>query len=80
MPYKFDFRQKSPTRRFLLILGVVGFLSVCALAYMVVFWDRVNEHLNLSKTQRILFGGLFVIYGLLRFSRLFKEEEPENEE
>jgi hypothetical protein len=80
MPYKFNFRQKSPTRRFLLILGFATFVACVTLGLMIMFWDRVNEHLSLSKTQRILFGGLFVIYGLLRFSRLFKEEEPENEE
>jgi threonine/homoserine/homoserine lactone efflux protein len=79
MPYKFNFRQKSPTRRFLLILGLATFVACFTLGLMIIFWDRVNEHLNLSKTQRILFGSLFLIYGLLRFSRLFKEE-PEDEE
>lgn len=80
MPYKFNFRQKSPSRRFLLILGLATCIACLTLGLMIMFWSRVNEHLNLSKTQRILFGSLFLIYGLLRFSRLFKVEEFEDEE
>jgi len=46
--------QKSPARRFLLILGVVGFVCVLTLAGMVIFWDAMLP--NISKTQRIIFG------------------------
>jgi hypothetical protein len=80
MPYKFNFRQKSPARRFLLILGLATFVACVTLGLMIMFWDRVNDQLHLSQTQRLLFGGLFVVYGLLRFSRLFKVEESEDEE
>ena len=67
--------QKSPARRFLLILGVLGFICVITLAMMVMFWDAMLP--NLSKTQRIIFGLVLVGYGVLRFSRLIKKKPDE---
>jgi phosphoglycerol transferase MdoB-like AlkP superfamily enzyme len=67
--------QKSPARRFLLILGVVGFVCVMTLAGMVIFWDAMLP--NISKNQRILFGLVLVVYGILRFSRLLKKKPDE---
>jgi len=67
--------QKSPARRFLLILGVLGFVCVITLAVMVMFWDAMLP--NLSKTQRIVFGLVLVGYGVLRFSRLIKKKPDE---
>lgn len=67
--------QKSPARRFLLILGVLGFVCVITLAMMVMFWDAMLP--NLSKTQRIIFGLVLVGYGVLRFSRLIKKKPDE---
>jgi branched-subunit amino acid ABC-type transport system permease component len=79
MPYKFNFWQKSPKRRFLLILGLATFIACVTLGLMIIFWDRLIQKLNMSQTERIMFGSLFLIYGLLRFSRLFKED-PQDEE
>jgi len=67
--------QKSPARRFLLILGVLGFVCVITLAGMVIFWDAMLP--NFSKVQRIGFGAILVIYGILRFSRLLKKKPDE---
>jgi len=67
--------QKSPARRFLLILGVVGFVCVLTLAGMVIFWDSMLP--NISKTQRLIFGLILVAYGFLRFSRLLKKKPDE---
>jgi hypothetical protein len=78
MPYKFNFWQKSPKRRFLLILGLATFIAFSTLGLMIMFWGRLDRSLNLSKTERLLFGSLILIYGVIRFSRLFKEE-PEDE-
>jgi hypothetical protein len=79
MPYKFSFKQKSPKRRFLLILGFVTLLACLTLGLMIMFWDALIQKLNMSQTERLALGALFLIYGLLRFVRLFKEE-PEDEE
>jgi hypothetical protein len=68
--------QKSPARRFLLILGVVGFISVTALGLMVIFWD-IPMLQNLTKNQRLTFGLILIAYGILRFSRLFKKKADE---
>ena len=79
MPYKFSFRQKSPKRRFLLILGLATFIACVTLGLMIMFWDKLIQKLDMSQTERLMFGGLFLVYGILRFSRLFKQE-PQDEE
>jgi len=67
--------QKSPKRRFLLILGVTAFLCFFALGLMVIFWDRMLP--NLSKVQKIGFGSLIIIYSVLRFARLLRKTPDE---
>ncbi len=79
MPYKFSFRQKSPKRRFLLILGLATFIACVTLGLMIMFWDKLIQKMDMSQTERLMFGGLFLVYGLLRFSRLFKQD-PQDEE
>ena len=79
MPYKFSLRQKSPKRRFLLILGFATFIACVSLGLMIMFWDKLILKLNMSQTERLGLGALFLIYGLLRFVRLFKVD-PEDEE
>jgi hypothetical protein len=65
-------KQKSLTRRFLLILGVTAFISFCSLGLMIMFWDKMLP--NLSKIQKIGFGAIIIIYALVRFSRLLKKD------
>jgi hypothetical protein len=77
MPYKFNIWQKSPKRRFLLILGLATCIACIVMGLMIMFSERLNQSLDLSKTQRLLFGSVLLIYSLLRFSRLFKEEPDE---
>ena len=70
-------KQKSPKRRFLLILGLATFAACVTLGLMIMFWDKLIQKLDMSQTERMMFGALFLIYGLLRFSRLFKQEPDE---
>jgi len=65
-------KQKSPQRRFLFILGSAFFVVVIILGLMIVFWDKLP--LNLTQTQRYTFGGLFIIYGILRFIRIIRTD------
>ena len=65
-------KQKSPLRRFLFILGAAFFVVVVILGLMIMFWDKLP--LQLSPTQRYTFGGLFILYGLLRFVRIFRTD------
>jgi hypothetical protein len=79
MPYKFSLRQKSPKRRFLLILGLTTLIACITLGLMFMFWDKLIQKLDMSTAERLGIGALFIIYGLLRFLRLFKVD-PEDEE
>jgi len=66
-------KQKSLKRRFLLILGIVTFICFVALGAMVIFWEDMP--VQLTDTQRKLFGGLIIVYSILRFSRLLKKDD-----
>ncbi len=67
--------QKSPKRRFLLILGVAAFLCVLSLGLMVIFWDRMLP--TMPRGQKLAFGAVIIIYAFLRFSRLLKKDPDE---
>jgi cytochrome c biogenesis protein CcdA len=77
MPSKFNNKQKSLERRFLLVLGVFVFLAVFALGLLIIF-DKLN--VQLSPTERYVFGGLIIAYSFLRVSRILKKQPDENEE
>jgi hypothetical protein len=67
-------KQKSPKRRFLFILGAALFIGIFILGVLIMFWKALP--LNLSDSQRYTFGGLFIVYGILRFIRIMKTEIP----
>ena len=69
-------KQKSLTRRFLLILGVATLVCVTILGVMIMFTDKLN--LNMGNTQRMTVGGLLVAYGIYRSFRIFKTQ-PDDE-
>ncbi len=71
----FNFKQKPLKQRFLLILGLVTFLCFLGLGFMIMFWDRLP--LNISNSQKYVFGSVIIIYAVIRFSRLFKKDETE---
>jgi hypothetical protein len=75
MPSRFDQKQKSLTRRFLLVLGIMVFVCVTAMGLLVMFGQL---DLNLSATQRYTVGGLFIAYGIIRFVRIFRKS-PDDE-
>ncbi|SDE56675.1 hypothetical protein SAMN05216464_107197 [Mucilaginibacter pineti] len=77
MSTDFNKEQKSPKRRFLLILGTAAFICIVIFGLMIIFWDRIP--LQLQPYQRILFGVLIIGYGILRFSRLFKKDKYDEE-
>jgi hypothetical protein len=68
-------KQKSPKRRFLLILGVTAFICFCCLGVMIIFWDDMLP--NFPKTQKIIFGIVIIVYAIIRFSRLLKRDKDE---
>ncbi|TSD64598.1 hypothetical protein FFF34_011855 [Inquilinus sp. KBS0705] len=68
-------KQKSPKRRFLLILGVTAFAGFCVLGLMIMFWDKFP--IKFAQPQKTLFGLVIIIYAVLRFSRLLKKDPDE---
>ena len=70
-----DNRQKSPKRRFLLILGVTVFICVITFGLMVIFWDKMLPYM--PQSQKIAFGAVIIIYAFIRFARLFKKDPDE---
>ncbi|QEM08752.1 hypothetical protein DEO27_001535 [Mucilaginibacter rubeus] len=76
MPFNYNKEQKSPKRRFLLILGTAAFICFVVLGLMIMFWDALP--LQMQHYQRLLFGGFIICYAVLRFSRLFKKDQYED--
>ena len=70
-----DNEQKSPKRRFLLILGVTAFTALIVFGLMVIFWDRMLP--NIPQTQKMLYGAIIIIYAFIRFARVFRKERDE---
>ena len=68
-------RQKSPARRFLLILGIVAFICFSTLGLMIIFWDAMLP--TFPKVQKIAFGCIIIIYAAVRFSRILKRNRDE---
>jgi uncharacterized membrane protein YqjE len=79
MSLRFNSEQKSPKRRFLLILGITSIICLLAIGMglAIMFVDSVWDKFNLSANYRYLIGGVFIIYGILRFSRVFKKDDTE---
>ena len=64
------FRQKSPTKRFLSILGLAMFAFYFILGVLVIFWN--NLPIAIDPTYKNLFGILLIVYSFLRFARLWQ--------
>jgi hypothetical protein len=75
MSYFYERKQKSPPRRFLLILGIALLIAISVFGLMILFWDKLAVAMNLAPNLRIGFGVLCIIYGILRSARLiFKKD------
>ncbi|GGH31034.1 hypothetical protein FAZ19_22090 [Sphingobacterium alkalisoli] len=64
------FRQKSPTQRFLSILGLFMFLVYFTLGLLIIFWDKFP--LEIDARYKNMFGILLIVYSFMRFIRLFQ--------
>jgi hypothetical protein len=77
MSYFNKHEQKSPPRRFLLILGLALFICITTFGLMILFWDKLAYNLKLSQWNRVGFGVLFIIYGIIRSARIYKKDVNE---
>lgn len=64
------FRQKSPQKRFLSILGLFMFAFYFILGLTIVFWKRFP--IEIDPTYKNLFGILIIVYSFMRFARLWQ--------
>ena len=64
------FSQKSPTQRFLSILGMFMFLFYFALGLAIILWKDIP--LDIDSNFKNLFGGLLIVYSFMRFARLWQ--------
>lgn len=69
-------QQKSPKRRFLLILGFTAFICFIALGLLIIFWDKFP--LDMPQSRRTIFGSVILLYAILRFSRYLRKNPNEN--
>lgn len=75
MSFRTNESQKSPKRRFLLILGGITFICVFAMGVAILVWDKMLP--QLEGYYRIAFGVLVILYAILRFSRILRKENVE---
>ena len=68
-----SFRQKSPQQRFLFILGFVMFLFYTILGLTLIVWKDMP--LPLERIYKVLLGCLLIVYAIIRFRRIFKNED-----
>jgi len=64
------FRQKSPTQRFLSILGLCMFLFYFIIGILIIFWK--DFPIEIDKAYKNMFGILLIVYSFMRFARLWQ--------
>ncbi len=67
-----NYKKKSLKERFLLFIGILFFLIYLTLGLAVLFWKKLP--LKIDYNYRIALGVLLIIYGFIRFVRVFKSE------
>ncbi|QBQ39846.1 hypothetical protein E2P86_01220 [Sphingobacterium psychroaquaticum] len=64
------FSQKSPSQRFLSILGLAMFAFYFILGVLVIFWN--NFPIAIDPAYKNIFGVLLIVYSFMRFARLWQ--------
>jgi uncharacterized membrane protein (DUF485 family) len=70
-------RQKSPAKRFLLILGLVMFAVYFIIGVSIIFWDKFPLLYGVDRIWKIAFGILLIAYSFFRFIRLINQPKDE---
>ena len=69
---KEHYKQKSPAKRFLFILGLGMFGLYFALGILIILWEEFP--IDLSFEYRIAFAILLIVYSFIRFVRLLRSQ------
>lgn len=80
MSYFYKREQKSPPRRFLLILGIALLVSISVFGLMILFWPKLIVAMDLPPNLRVGFGVICIIYAILRSSRLIFRRDTDGDE
>lgn len=68
-----NFMKKSLKERFLLVMGLLFFMSYLILGLMIIFWKQLP--ISLDAHARWAFGILLIVYALIRFVRLMNTNQ-----
>lgn len=68
-----NMKKKSPKERFLLIIGIVLFLSYLVMGLALIFWKTFP--INLPRNYRIALGAVLIVYSVIRFLRVFNDNK-----
>jgi len=68
-------KQKSPSRRFLLIFGGIVFVALVTLGSLILFDGQFFP--ALERPLRTWFGIIVLVYAVLRVSRIFIRRNDE---
>jgi len=72
------FKQKSPQQRFLFILGLTMLLIYFAIGFILIFTTLIPLDTDRFPRQyQVAFGIVLVVYGLIRFGRLAKQNDTD---
>jgi uncharacterized membrane protein (DUF485 family) len=63
--------KKSPKQRFFLVIGTIFLLIYFGLGIILLFVKELP--FNLNSFQRIAFGILLIVYAIIRFLRILKD-------
>ncbi len=65
-----NYRQKSPLKRFLSILGLFMFVVYFVLGLLIIFWKEFP--IEIDPTYKTIFGIVLILYSFMRFARLWQ--------
>lgn len=77
MEYKTRRRQKSPQKRFLLILGLAVFIIYFTLGMVIIFWEKFPLLVGVEPMWRNVFAAFLIVYSLFRLVRVLQDKRDE---
>ncbi|PRZ26602.1 hypothetical protein BC624_102581 [Flavobacterium granuli] len=68
-----NIQKKSLKERFLLVIGILFFLTYLVLGLFIIFMK--NFPLDMSASYRLVFGVLLIVYAAIRFVRIINDNK-----
>jgi len=72
---RFQFKKKSLKERFLLVIGILLFLTYFVLGMFIIFGKQFP--LQMKPSYRIAFGILLIVYSFIRFIRILNTKDEQ---